>query len=84
MTDTFLHGAALEPKKGAKSPRADEFRVDLDRKSPHKIHGVGPFGHDSFLVFCKDEGATITLSKGGDPIAPFVTWRKKHAKATGA
>ena len=84
LTDTFLHGAALEPKKGAKSPRADEFRVDLDRKSPHKIHGVGPFGHDSFLVFCKDEGATITLSKGGDPIAPFVNWRKKHAKATGA
>ena len=84
LTDTFLYGAALEPKKGAKSPRADEFRVDLDRKSPHKIHGVGPFGHDSFLVFCKDEGATITLSKGGDPIAPFVNWRKKHAKATGA
>ena len=76
LTDTFLRGAPLEPSK-KKSPRADEFKVELDRKSPHKIHGVGPFGHDSWLCFCKDAGATMTLSKGGDPIAPFVNWRKR-------
>merc|ERR1719155_435544 len=58
LTETFLHGAREEPAKGAKSPRADEFRVETDRKSIHKIHGVGPFGHDSWRVFCKDEGAT--------------------------
>ena len=81
LTEAFLHGVKLEPAKGAKSPRADEFKVELDRKSPHKIHGVGPFGHDSWLVFCKDASASMSLSKGGDPIAPFYNWRKKHAKA---
>jgi len=80
LSDAFLHGAPLEPKKKARSPRADEFLVELDRKSPHKIHGVGPFGHDSWLCFCKDKGATMSLSKGGDPIAPFVNWRKKEAR----
>ena len=35
----------------------------------------------SWLVFCKDQGATIKLSKGGEPLAPFVAWRKRAAKA---
>ena len=35
----------------------------------------------SWLVFCKDQGATINLSKGGEPLAPFVAWRKRAAKA---
>ena len=80
LTDTFLRGAPLEPSK-KKSPRADEFKVETDRKSVHKVHGVGPFGVESWLVFCKDEGATIKLSKGGEPLAPFVAWRKRAAKA---
>ena len=42
------------------------------------MRGVGPFGYESYLVFCKDQGATIKLSQGGQPIAPFVTWRRKH------
>ena len=42
---------------------------------------VGPFGVESWRVFCKDEGATIKLSKGGEPLAPFVAWRKRAAKA---
>ena len=70
LTDTFLRGAPLEPSK-KKSPRADEFKVETDRKSVHKVHGVGPFGVESWLVFCKDQGATIKLSKGGEPLAPF-------------
>ena len=56
LTDTFLRGAPLEPSK-KKSPRADEFKVETDRKSVHKVHGVGPFGVESWLVFCKDQGA---------------------------
>ena len=80
LTDTFLRGAPLEPSK-KKSPRADEFKVETDRKSVHKVHGVGPFGVESWLVFCKDQGATIKLSKGGEPLAPFVAWRKRAAKA---
>ena len=36
---------------------------------------------ESWLVFCKDQGATIKLSKGGEPLAPFVAWRKRAAKA---
>ena len=80
LTDTFLRGAPLEPSK-KKSPRADEFKVETDRKSIHKVHGVGPFGVESWLVFCKDQGATIKLSKGGEPLAPFVAWRKRAAKA---
>ena len=59
-------------------------RKRLPRRASSKKLQVGPFGHDSWLCFCKDEGATMSLSKGGDPIAPFVNWRKKHAKATGA
>ena len=58
LTDTFLRGAPLEPSK-KKSPRADEFKVETDRKSVHKVHGVGPFSVESWLVFCKDQGATI-------------------------
>ena len=56
---------------------ADEFKVDPDPKSEHKIRGVGAFGHESYLVFCRDAGATISLSAGGKPIAPFVAWRKR-------
>jgi len=80
LTDTYLRGAKLEPTK-KKSARADEFKCEVDRKSINKIHGVGPFGVESWHVFCRDEGATIKLSKGGEPLAPFVAWRKRAAKA---
>lgn len=62
---------------------ADVFSVNADNKSEHKIHGIGAFGYESYLVFCRDEGASIRLSDGGRPIAPFVVWRKKLAASTG-
>lgn len=65
LTDAFLKGDST-------------FQISLDRKSPHKIHGIGEFGRDSYLVFCKDKGATIALSPGGKPIAAFVKWRKSN------
>jgi len=58
----------------------DDFQLSTDRNSPFKVHGVGPFAVDSFLVFCRDQGPTITLSPGGKPIAPFVHWRRQHQK----
>ena len=63
LTDTFLRGAPLEPSK-KKSPRADEFKVETDRKSVHKVHGVGPFGVESWLVFCKDQGHCVLQGPG--------------------
>jgi len=60
---------------------ADVFDVDPDPKSENKIRGIGDFGYDSYMVFCKDAGPTIKLSKGGKPIAAFVAWRKKIAEA---
>ena len=56
----------------------DQFELDPNPKSEHKVRGIGPFGYENYLVFCKDQGATITLSAGGKPLAPFVAWRKKH------
>lgn len=56
------------------------FHVSPDAKSEHKIRGIGAFGYESYLVFCRDEGATIKLSDGGRPLAPFVAWRKHIAK----
>ena len=53
----------------------------LWQETINKIHGVGPFGVESWHVFCRDEGATIKLSKGGEPLAPFVAWRKRAAQA---
>ena len=38
----------------------------------HKIKGVGEFGYHSWLIFCRDEGATL---KG------FCRWRSRHAQA---
>lgn len=70
LTDHFLQGAEVDGE------RLDTFDVDTDRTSPHKIHGIGPFGRDSYLVFCKDQGPTIHLSPGGKPIEAFVKWRK--------
>ena len=56
---------------------AEEFACHPDRKSPHKIRGIGAFGYESWLVFCKDMGATLKLSDGGKPLAPFVAWRRR-------
>mmetsp|Transcript_2962 Transcript_2962/g.9254 ORF Transcript_2962/g.9254 Transcript_2962/m.9254 type:complete len:224 (-) Transcript_2962:240-911(-) len=76
LTDHFLRGAQ-DPDDAAR--RLDAFDLATDRDSPHKIHGLGPFGHDSYLVFCKDQGATIRLSPGGKPIEPFVAWRRRSS-----
>ena len=53
--------------------------ADALLRGADRAHGVGPFV--PWLVFCKDQGATIKLSKGGEPLAPFVAWRKRAAKA---
>ena len=66
LTNAFLNGH-------------DAFDLATDRKSPHKIHGIGPFAVDSFNVFCRDKGSDIILSPGGKPIAPFVAWRKLYS-----
>mmetsp|Transcript_23920 Transcript_23920/g.40687 ORF Transcript_23920/g.40687 Transcript_23920/m.40687 type:complete len:387 (-) Transcript_23920:299-1459(-) len=66
LTTRFLHAAV--------------FNVSPDAKSEHKIRGIGAFGYESYLVFCQDQGATIKLSDGGRPLAPFVAWRKHIAK----
>lgn len=55
---------------------APVFTVCPDPKSEHKIRGIGAFGYESYLVFCKDQGAKIKLSSGGRPLAPFIAWRK--------
>lgn len=68
LTDHFLQGA-LDG-----DARLDTFDVSTDRASPHKIHGVGDFGRDSYLVFCKD--LDVALSPGGKPIRTFLEWRK--------
>lgn len=72
LTDHFLCG----PFDVEHQCRLDSFDVDTDRNSIYKIHGIGDFGRDSYLVFCKDRGATLVLSQGGKPILPFVNWRK--------
>jgi methyl-CpG-binding domain protein 4 len=59
---------------------APVFNVSPDPKSEDKIRGIGAFGYESYLVFCRDEGASIKLSDGGRPLVPFVAWRKRIAK----
>ena len=59
---------------------ADAFDVGL--KPPHKIHGIGEFGYHSFLIFCRDEGAT--LRPNDKALAGFCGWRKRHAAAEAA
>ena len=51
----------------------DVFSVDLKE---HKIHGVGKFGWQSWLLFCRDMGATIKPDDAA--LASFASWRKKQ------
>ncbi|EOD35093.1 hypothetical protein EMIHUDRAFT_110939 [Emiliania huxleyi CCMP1516] len=47
----------------------DAFAVDLKKREQggHKIHGVGEFGWHSWLIFCRDMGATLKLEAGWGP-----------------
>jgi len=56
--------------------------ADALLRGADRAHGVGPFGVAFWLVFCKDQGHhQDSSSKGGEPLAPFVAWRKRAAKA---
>ena len=52
----------------------DTFAVDLKQ---HKIRGIGEFGHHSFLIFCRDGGAT--LKANDEALKSFCRWRVKSA-----
>ena len=54
----------------------DEFMVDLKE---HKIRGIGEFGWHSWLIFCRDAGATLKASDAA--LVTFCNWRKKSAAA---
>jgi methyl-CpG-binding domain protein 4 len=56
---------------------ADAFDVGL--QPPHKIHGVGQFGVDSFCIFARDQGARLKPADAA--LAGFCNWRRKHAAA---
>jgi hypothetical protein len=63
ITETFLLGD-------------DEFMVDLKE---HKIRGIGEFGWHSWLIFCRDAGATLKANDAA--LTTFCNWRKKLAAA---
>ena len=54
----------------------DEFMVDLKE---HKIRGIGEFGWHSWLIFCRDGGATLKANDAA--LTTFCNWRKKSAAA---
>jgi hypothetical protein len=56
---------------------ADAFSAGL--QPPHKIHGVGQFGVDSFRIFARDEGAQLKPADAA--LAGFCNWRRKHTTA---
>ena len=79
--DTFLARGAARPR-GLLRRDGDEFKVETDRKSVHKVHGVGPFG----VEWCASCSARTRAPRSSSPraagrIAPFVAWRKRAAKA---
>ena len=60
VTEAFLFGR-------------DDF--DVDPKT-HKTRGIGEFGHHSFLIFCRDAGASL---KANDcALKTFCSWRRKE------
>ena len=77
LTTTFLQGPDEK-----QDDISDAFQLSTERNHPYKIHGIGPFGLESFLVFCRDQGPTISLSTGGKPLEPFVKWRKAYIQHT--
>ena len=54
----------------------DEFMVDLKE---HKIKGIGEFGYHSWLIFCRDAGASLKANDAA--LSSFCAWRKKSAAA---
>lgn len=59
---------------------ADAFEVGL--APPHKVHGVGKFGVHSFLIFCRDQGATLKAEDAA--LTTFCNWRRKASRAASA
>ena len=51
----------------------DAFAVDLKE---HKIRGIGEFGYHSWLIFCRDLGATLRPSD--KCLSGYCSWRKKQ------
>ena len=54
-------------------------RFDVGLKPPLKIYGIGEFGLDSFLIFCRDRGATLVPADRN--LAGYCRWRKQIAAA---
>lgn len=52
----------------------DRFEVGLE--PAHKVHGVGQFGVHSFLIFVRDQGATLKASDAA--LVTFCNWRRKQ------
>ena len=46
-----------------------------------KIKGVGEFGYHSWLIFCRDEGATLRATD--ETLKGFCRWRSRHAQTEG-
>ena len=54
----------------------DAFMVDLKE---NKIRGIGEFGWHSWLIFCRDAGASLKPNDAA--LTTFCNWRKKVAAA---
>jgi hypothetical protein len=49
----------------------------------HKIHGIGKFGWQSWLIFCRDMGGTLPKVEDAT-LSSFANWRKKELKKEAA
>ncbi len=58
----------------------DAFSVDL---AENKIRGIGPFGHHSWLIFCRDMGGALKTTADAN-LTAFANWRKKQPGAEGS
>jgi len=53
----------------------ERFEVGLSKDL--KIYGIGEFGYQSFLIFCKGE---VRLTPKDRALKSFVDWQRKNAK----
>jgi len=51
----------------------DCFQIDLKE---HKVRGIGEFGYHSWLIFTRDQGATLHANDCA--LKSFCAWRKKN------
>ena len=51
-----------------------EFQLGLEK--PYKIYGIGEFGFQSYLIFCK--GAGLSLTPTDKNLRSFVNWQRQN------